>query len=222
MKEFDLVELLASLEQYGINPKTALIIAASLVIAVLLALVVYVLRKGADKPDAPISTRDSTATARKGRKPDAPTQPIFDEAYFDADEPTEEPAPFVAQVTPIQPIRQETAKAPEIAEPPTKPSATVTPIRPLRQTPPAPKAPAAEPPARKYPIPQDSVLRRHHLTHVRYLVETVSLPRPTECVLLRHWEQLISSRVEECLHHDAHMEKLLKAYDEHRKNALAA
>jgi hypothetical protein len=75
---------------------------------------------------------------------------------------------------------------------------------------------------RLYTIPQDSILRRHYLTHVRYMVEAVSNPRPSESVLRRHYEQLISSQVETCLKEDTAMERLLKRYDEYRKSRCAS
>ena len=41
-----------------------------------------------------------------------------------------------------------------------------------------------------------------------------------ESVLRRHYEQLIGSLVDACLGDGAEMDKLLRRYDEHRKNAL--
>jgi hypothetical protein len=40
-------------------------------------------------------------------------------------------------------------------------------------------------------LPQDSVLRRHYLTHLRHMIETVAMPSPTDSVLRRHHEHLI-------------------------------
>ncbi|MGD7034772.1 hypothetical protein [Methylotuvimicrobium buryatense] len=47
----------------------------------------------------------------------------------------------------------------------------------------------------KIPIPEDSVLRRHVLTQLRTEVEESLFPRPADCVLLRHYEQLGESEV---------------------------
>ncbi|CAI8718611.1 conserved protein of unknown function [Methylocaldum szegediense] len=69
-------------------------------------------------------------------------------------------------------------------------------------------------------IPQDSVLRRHFISHVRYMIETITFPRPTDSVLRRHYDQLIASELEACLNDEAHLERLISRYEEHRrKNA---
>jgi hypothetical protein len=67
-------------------------------------------------------------------------------------------------------------------------------------------------------LPQDSVLRRHHLTHIRHMIESVTVPRPTESVLRRHYDQLIASELDSCLSADAHMQKLIDRYEAHRKS----
>jgi hypothetical protein len=72
-----------------------------------------------------------------------------------------------------------------------------------------------------YPnIPQDSVLRRHYLSHLRYMIETVTSPRPVDSVLRRHYEQLIASELDACLCDDAKMERLIRRYEEHQRNAM--
>ncbi len=66
-------------------------------------------------------------------------------------------------------------------------------------------------------LPQDSVLRRHHLAHVRYLIDEVTFPRPTESVLRRHYDQLIESELDKCLKSDAHMQKLISRYEAYKQ-----
>ncbi len=70
-------------------------------------------------------------------------------------------------------------------------------------------------------IPQESVLRRHYLTHIRYMIETTTFPRPTESVLRRHYEQLIGSIFDSCLQDAAELDKLIRRYDESRRSALS-
>ncbi|HBA66441.1 MAG TPA: hypothetical protein DCZ48_09780 [Methylococcaceae bacterium] len=48
----------------------------------------------------------------------------------------------------------------------------------------------------KHEVPEDSVLRRHWLTQLRNEIEASLFPRPTDCVLLRHYEQLVESELE--------------------------
>lgn len=67
-------------------------------------------------------------------------------------------------------------------------------------------------------IPEDSVLRRHYISHIKYMIETITFPCPTDSVLRRHYEHLISSRLEECLSDEAQMNKLILCYEEHRRN----
>lgn len=80
----------------------------------------------------------------------------------------------------------------------------------------SPRASVAKPP--RHGIPQDSVLRRHYMTHLRYMIETVTFPRPTDSVLRRHYDHLIASELETCLNDEAHLEKLISRYEEHRRN----
>jgi hypothetical protein len=71
-------------------------------------------------------------------------------------------------------------------------------------------------------IPQDSVLRRHYLSHVRYMVEATTFPRPTDSVLRRHYEQLVGSVYNACISDTAEMQKLLRRYDDYRREAFKA
>ena len=48
----------------------------------------------------------------------------------------------------------------------------------------------------KVAVPEDSVLRRHLLTQLRTEIESSLFPRPTDCVLQRHYEQLIELKLE--------------------------
>lgn len=116
--------------------------------------------------------------------------------------------------------------APKATAPQPAPS---TPVRAPVATPVAPVAaavtatPVVVTAAPKRPhIPQESVLRRHYLTHIRYMIEATTFPRPTESVLRRHYEQLVSSIFDACVEDAAELDKLLHRYDEHLKQAYAA
>lgn len=71
-------------------------------------------------------------------------------------------------------------------------------------------------------IPQDSTLRRHYISHLRYMIESVTFPQPTDSVLRRHYEQLIASEMDACLADGARMNKLIGEFDAVRKKALSA
>ncbi|QSA96606.1 hypothetical protein [Methylococcus sp. EFPC2] len=69
--------------------------------------------------------------------------------------------------------------------------------------------------------PEDSVLKRHYLAHLKYLIEEVSAQRPTDSVLRRHHEQSVASELEAVLSDDSKLKNLIRIYDEHRKTALS-
>ncbi|MGZ8186587.1 MAG: hypothetical protein ACXWTL_09095 [Methylobacter sp.] len=50
-------------------------------------------------------------------------------------------------------------------------------------------------PEKKQKIPQDSVLRRHYLTHLRTEIESGLAPCPTDSVLRRHYDHLIDTEM---------------------------
>lgn len=45
-------------------------------------------------------------------------------------------------------------------------------------------------------VPEDSVLRRHYLTQLRYEIEQELSPRPTDFNLQRHYDSLLASKLE--------------------------
>lgn len=48
-------------------------------------------------------------------------------------------------------------------------------------------------------LPEDSMLRRHYLTHLRALVESRMPPRPTDSTLRRHYDSMLENEVENLL-----------------------
>ncbi|TAN65989.1 MAG: hypothetical protein EPN17_15175 [Methylobacter sp.] len=62
-------------------------------------------------------------------------------------------------------------------------------------------------------LPQDSILRRHYLTHLCTMIEALAPPRPTDSVLCRHYETMISAKIDQCLNNEKVMEQLISAYE---------
>jgi len=48
----------------------------------------------------------------------------------------------------------------------------------------------------KLKIPEDSVLKRHFLTHLQSEIEGALYPRPTDSVLRRHYDALVAAELE--------------------------
>lgn len=120
------------------------------------------------------------------------------------------------------------AKAPK----PAKPQETKAADKPVVKAEPAavnPQIPAAKvvaPPAKpqakeatiapaEYSIilPEDSILRRHHFTHLCSMIEALVPPRPTESVLCRHYDMMIVTKLAECLTDKNAAEQLVCDYE---------
>ncbi len=65
-------------------------------------------------------------------------------------------------------------------------------------------------------LPQDSILRRHYLTHLCAMVETLAPPQPTDSVLCRHYQTTIAAKIGQCLHDEKAMEQLISEYENHK------
>ncbi|TAK61140.1 hypothetical protein [Methylobacter sp.] len=61
-------------------------------------------------------------------------------------------------------------------------------------------------------LPQDSILKRHYLTHVYTMIDSLAPPRPTESVLRRHYDAIIITKVVQCLNDKKTMEQLIEDY----------
>jgi hypothetical protein len=48
----------------------------------------------------------------------------------------------------------------------------------------------------KLKVPEDSVLKRHFLTHLQSEIEAALFPRPTDSVLQRHYDSLVAAELE--------------------------
>lgn len=62
-------------------------------------------------------------------------------------------------------------------------------------------------------LPQDSILKRHYLTHVCTMIESLAPPRPTDSVLCRHYDAMIVTQIDQCLNDKKAMEQLIHAYE---------
>ncbi|MGZ8249473.1 hypothetical protein [Methylomagnum sp.] len=80
---------------------------------------------------------------------------------------------------------------------------------------PAPSQPAKSAPA-AVQIPQDSILRRHFLNHLAYMLEAIAPCRPTDSVLKRHHAQWLRNQLDACLSDPARLNKVLSDYESGR------
>ena len=69
-------------------------------------------------------------------------------------------------------------------------------------------------------LPQDFQLRRHYVTHLTSMLLALKQPRPSELSLSRHFDALIASELDDCLHNAVAVDCLVARYDLHRKNAV--
>ena len=69
-------------------------------------------------------------------------------------------------------------------------------------------------------LPQDSMLRRHYLTHLRTMIESLNGPRPTDSSLSRHYDSLITTEIAQCSSDQNAIGRLICHYEAHKK-ALA-
>jgi hypothetical protein len=83
-------------------------------------------------------------------------------------------------------------------------------IAPLSAGEPSPAAPASAASATPIPgnLPQDAMLRRHYLAHVRAMIESLHPPRPADSALSRHHDAMLNAEMEQCLVSEAAMEQL--------------
>ncbi len=69
-------------------------------------------------------------------------------------------------------------------------------------------------------LPQDSILRRHYLTYLSTMIESLNGPRPTDSSLRRHYDSLITTEITQCLSDQNAIGQLICHYEAHKK-ALA-
>lgn len=62
-------------------------------------------------------------------------------------------------------------------------------------------------------LPEDSILKRHYMTHLCTMIESIVPPRPTESVLCRHYDAMVVTRIGRCLNDKKAMEQLIHDYE---------
>jgi len=68
-------------------------------------------------------------------------------------------------------------------------------------------------------LPEDSTLRRHYLTQLHSMIESLKSARPTDSTLSRHYDAMISAERELCVNEPAAIERLQRQYKDHKKTA---
>ncbi len=69
-------------------------------------------------------------------------------------------------------------------------------------------------------LPQDSILKRHYLTHVCAMIESLAPPRPTDSVLCRHYDAIIVTEIDQCLSDKKAMDQLIHDYENRKQHRL--
>ncbi len=77
---------------------------------------------------------------------------------------------------------------------------------------PQPSETALSSPEHKSNFPEDSILKRHYLTHVCAMLEALAPARPTDAVLCRHYDAMMLAKIEQCLNDKQAMDRLLDDY----------
>ena len=62
-------------------------------------------------------------------------------------------------------------------------------------------------------FPQDSMLRRHYLAHLKMMLEVIYTDCPTESALKRHHETFIEAKIEDCLNDKDKLAQLVLSYE---------
>ncbi|MEY3289367.1 MAG: hypothetical protein RLZZ419_1609 [Pseudomonadota bacterium] len=65
--------------------------------------------------------------------------------------------------------------------------------------------------------PQDSALRRHFVSHLRTMVESLQHTRPTDSTLSRHYDSVINAEIEQCVNDQGVLEQLISRYEDQKK-----
>lgn len=114
-----------------------------------------------------------------------------------------EPTPVNPQITDATTVTPPEPKPVDI-EPSVKPQVSAK-----------PQAEAAVSPAENTGslLPQDSILKRHYLTHVCTMIESLAPPRPTDSVLCRHYDAMLVTEIDQCLNNKKAMDQLVHAYE---------
>lgn len=72
-------------------------------------------------------------------------------------------------------------------------------------------------PAQNKNLPEDSMLRRHYLSHLHAMVSAINAPRPTDSTLRRHYDSQIAAKIEQYLNSETATEQLIQDYKAYQK-----
>ena len=195
MKSTDFSEVNNFLTQSGLDLRTIAII--SMVILLALIVVIYLLLKNREHPvDADNASKPTVADSviEATVTDNTSNQTVLDNTN---EIMLMEVEPVAVPPIEVEPVLAPTAPVPAFS---LEPKAEIAKTAPTH-------------------IPQDTILRRHYLAHIKYMLETVTFPRPTEIVLRRHYDHLITSQLEACVEDEAELNKLIRRYEEHRRDA---
>ena len=187
------------------------IVAVLIILAIAIPIILKMRKKDSScshcsPKETPVSKPTVSEPVKQEPKLESVDQPITD-VEFSTEPQTNaavvcspEPETLSGVEPSIEPQTNEVA--PEL-EPESKPEPSVKP---------QPSETALSSPEHKSNLPEDSILKRHYLTHVCALLEALAPERPTDAVLCRHYDAMMLAKIEQCLSDKQAMDRLLDDY----------
>jgi len=169
------------------------IAAIATVVLLIISLIIFMMRKRISKKASPIKDPKLPEPALQAKENKPTNKPVIDI------EPKKEPLP---EPQAQEPLRSTESTSELIAESQTHEPVTLTQKECYKN------------------LPQDSTLRRHYLTNLRAMIESLKPPRPTDSSLSRHYDAMILAEIEQCVSDQGAIERLICNYEDHKK-ALA-
>lgn len=121
--------------------------------------------------------------------------------------------------TPAQPVIQAEEKIIAVAKPVVEP--VITPAVKPQQVAVSSSATALKAECCNKNLPQDSMLRRHYLTHVAAMISSLNAPRPTDSGLSRHYDAHIAAELERCINDKQAMQQLAERYQQGKQTVIS-
>ena len=175
------------------NEHVLIIAAIATVLLLIIILIIFMIRKRISKKAKPIKDPKLPEPAMQAKENKIINKPVVDT------EPKKEPLP---EPQAQEPLRSTESTSVLIAESQTNETVILTQKDTYKN------------------LPQDLTLRRHYLTNLRSMIESLKPPRPTDSSLCRHYDAMVSAEIEQCLSDQGANERLIRHYEEHKK-ALA-
>ncbi len=140
---------------------------------------------------------------------------------------TQESSPINKVASSVEPVLQ-AKKTPESLAPVQQEKTVVTPDEPENSRPsitqirqPAEVITSSTPVYKNKNVPQDSMLRRHYLTHLRTMITELNQTCPTDSMLRRHYHAHITTQVDQCLNDEQAMQQLICCYENYKKTLVS-